>query len=234
MKLQDITVIVPTKNEKDNIVSFLTSLPKDLALIVVDASTDTTPELIAHQRPTNTQLVCHPSSISIARQIGAEMAQTNWLLFTDADVIFADDYFAWLPHDDSYGVYYGAKLTQNEFKAYYKWFTWGQRQLDRLGFPAASGSNMLIRRDAFFASGGFDTQLVCNEDSELAWRIQRHGYRVRFVPELIVYARDHRRLQRGVGRKFIHSVGRCALLYLNLMPNRWRTSDWGYWDNDKE
>ena len=60
-------------------------------------------------------------------------------------------------------------------------------------------------------------------------RIKRHGFRIAFAPDLIVYARDHRRLQRGTLRKTLHSVTRCALLYFNLMPDRWRSHDWGYW-----
>ena len=144
MKRQDITVIVPTKNEKHNVVLFLTSLPAEVPLIVVDASEDTTPEQIRQQRPINTELVRHPGSISVARQIGAERAQTQWLLFTDADVIFDASYFDHLPQSNVCGVYYGSKRTQGEFKPYYQWFLWGQQQLDRLGIPAASGSNMLV------------------------------------------------------------------------------------------
>ena len=104
-----------------------------------------------------------------------------------------------------------------------------QQFSDRLGIPAASGSNLLIRQTAFQQSGGFDIRLSTNEDSEIAWRIQRLGFRVAFAPDLIVYARDHRRLQRGTLRKTLHSIVRCSLLYCNLMPDRWRGGDWGYW-----
>jgi hypothetical protein len=53
--------------------------------------------------------------------------------------------------------------------------------------------------------------------------------RVAFAPGLVVYARDHRRLQRGTLRKTVHSIARCSLLYFNLMPDRCRSRDWGYW-----
>ena len=45
MKLEEITLIVPTKNEEKNIGKFLSSLPPHLRLTVVDASDDRT---VAH------------------------------------------------------------------------------------------------------------------------------------------------------------------------------------------
>ncbi len=97
------------------------------------------------------------------------------------------------------------------------------------GIPAASGSNLLLRRQVFTAVGGFDQTLTVNEDSEIAWRVKRRGYRVAFAPNLVVYARDQRRLARGHWRKTIHTLLRCTLLYTGLMPARWRSHDWGYW-----
>jgi GT2 family glycosyltransferase len=78
---------------------------------------------------------------------------------------------------------------------------WGQGAAHALGIPAVSGSNLLVRRDVFWDAGGFDLELTCNEDSELGWRLKRRGFRVGFVPDLIVYARDHCRLRRRVYAK---------------------------------
>ena len=112
---------------------------------------------------------------------------------------------------------------------YYRTFVWGQRLLHSVGIPAATGSNLLIRRDALFDVGGFDRTLSCNEDTEVVWRIHRRGFRVDFAPDLAVFETDHRRLRRGALAKTMHSLTRCLLLYLDLMPSRWRTGDWKYW-----
>ena len=104
-----------------------------------------------------------------------------------------------------------------------------QSVLAALRIPAASGSNMLVRADAFAAVGGFDTALTCNEDSELGWRIARAGFEWRCDSRLVAFATDHRRLRRGVLRKTLHTVFRCSALYLGLIPRRWRGHDWGYW-----
>ncbi len=228
MNLDDLTVIVPTRNEAQNVHGFLGSLAREVQLIVVDSSDDNTCEVIEAHRPDHTLILRHPVNVTHARQIGAEAAQTQWLLFTDSDVVFSPGYF------ERIGAYtgpltYGPKLSIDEYTSYYRWMSRMMDWSNRIGIPAASGSNLIIRRDAFIASGGFDLRLSCNEDSEIAWRVKRHGYQSVFAPDLIVYASDHRRLRQGVARKTFHSLIRCSLLFSNLMPERWRMSDWGYW-----
>ncbi len=227
-----VTVIVPTRNEAHNMPAFLASLPEDVGLIVVDSSDDDTRELIAASRPRNTRILHRNVGVTEARQIGAEAAKSDWLLFTDADITFAPNYFQTLkPYLQSPSeLIYGPKLSSDAYSRYYRFVTAGQRLSQRLGIPAASGSNLLIRRYAFSLCGGFDLALSCNEDSEIAWRIRSHGYRTQFADDLVVYARDHRRIEKqGQLGKTLHSVVRCSLLFTGLMPERWRESDWGYW-----
>jgi GT2 family glycosyltransferase len=234
--LSDITIIIPTRNEADNILPFLATIPEQTPLIVVDDSDDATPYLIRNHRPRRTQLLRRSSNVTQARQIGADTAVTPWLLFSDADVVFAPGYFPRLLQILETGdhVFYGPKRSRNQFRSYYHRFAQGQRLSHRLGIPAASGSNLLVQRRAFRAVGGFDLDLTCNEDSEIVWRLKRQGYRVHFVPDLIVYATDHRRLHRGLWRKTAHSLLRCLLLWSGLMPRRWRRSDWGYWSQERK
>jgi glycosyltransferase involved in cell wall biosynthesis len=235
MALENVTVVLPTRNEERGIARFLNSLPSQVALLVVDASTDRTREVIWQQRPERTQILHLPGTVTEARQIGAEAAATEWLLFTDADVEFARDYFARL--EDALSdtdVLYGAKCSRDAWARYYQAFAAGQGLSHRLGIPAATGSNLLIRRRVLAGVGGFDLRLPCNEDSEVVWRIKRGGYRVRFDPRLKVYEFDHRRLARGAVLKTAHSLLRNLLLYTDLMPARWRRSDWGYWSQQAD
>lgn len=228
----DVTVIAPARNERDNVAPFLASLPADVPLIVVDASEDDTAARILELRPHGTRVERCPGNIPVARQRGAQLAKTPWLLFTDVDVTFDASYFdrlsaLALPIDCA-GIV-GTKRTLDRFRTYYALFTFGQRLCAWVGIPAATGSDMLLRRDALLACGGFDASLSVNEDSEVMWRCQRAGYRVRFASSLTVFARDHRRLERGVLRKFTHSTLRCLALYLDILPERWKSADWGYW-----
>lgn len=228
--LDQITVVLPAKNERHNLPLFLASLPPALFLIIVDDSRDGTAGLALRRRPQRTRVIHRPSTVTEARQIGANLAQTPWLLFSDADVHFPPNYFArlggWLPVSDAV---YGPKRSADRFHHYYDRFSRGQARLHRLGIPAVSGSNLLVRRETLAAAGGFDLQLSVNEDTELGWRIKRAGFKINFAPDLPVYTHDQRRLERGRARKTWHSLLRCTLLYTGLMPARWRAADWGYW-----
>ena len=229
-QLEDLTVVVPTRNEARNIGLFLHSLPAEVSLIVVDNSEDDTVDVVARERAPRTQVLRFPGTLTEARQVGADCARTGWLLFTDADLRFAEDYFRRL-EACSGDVIYGPKLSLDRYRRYYAGFAKCQGLVHALGIPAASGSNLVVRRTALRAAGGFDLRLPCNEDSELVWRLKCQGFRCRFDPRLRVWATDHRRLDRGRLRKTLHSVSRCTLLYSGLLPQRWRESDWGYWAN---
>lgn len=231
MNLDDITIIVPTKNEATNIERFLASVPPAISMVVIDSSDDATPQIIERFRP-ETRVVRARANIPVARQLGAEMVRTEWLLCTDADVMFAPDYFEHLarfqarPED---GGIVGTKGSVDGFDTYHRWFRRGQRLLGTIGIPAATGSNMLVRTDSLHAVGGFDLSLSVNEDTELMFRVKRSGYAVRFDPDLAVLSFDHRRLEKGLARKVVHGAVRNTALYLGLFDRRVRAGDWGYW-----
>ncbi|HQZ71431.1 MAG TPA: glycosyltransferase [Anaerolineae bacterium] len=228
--LQQITLVLPTRNEAANIATFLGALPPDLRLIVVDASDDGTPDIINRLRPRSTQVIRSRAGVSAARQIGAEAAATPWLLFSDADVTFGPAYFKRLGRlPDHCDALYGPKRSVGRWQRYWWAFSKAQQLADRLGVPAVSGSNFLVRRAALLGVGGFDPLLPCNEDSEVGWRLARRGHRLHFEPGLVVHERDHRRLDQGAWRKTAHNLLRCVLLYTGLLPERLRVSDWGYW-----
>jgi cellulose synthase/poly-beta-1,6-N-acetylglucosamine synthase-like glycosyltransferase len=229
-----VTVIVPTRNEEANIVRFLESLPSATPLVVVDCSEDRTPSLIAAHRPHRTTVIRAQANIPEARQIGAEAATTPWLLFTDADVTFRADYFQRLGEvavPPEVGGMVGTKSTAGGFDTYHRWFARGQRVLHWLGIPAASGSNMLLRRSALNRVGGFDLQLTVNEDTEVMFRVAKGGYVVSYRPELVVQSFDHRRLEAGLARKVVHGAIRNSALWLGVFGKRVRSGDWGYWDS---
>ena len=231
-RIDDISVIVPTRNEARNIPAFLASVHPEVTLIVVDASDDGTDHLVEHLRPAKTCVIRSSALIAPARQLGAAAARTSWLLFSDADVQFEPGYFEVLAATVSDHAFYGPKYATVAHTLYSQLFNAGQGTLDRIGIPAASGSNMGVRRDVFERAGGFRLDLPVNEDTELMLRLWRRGYRVRYRRELAVRSLDDRRLDIGGARKLIHSVSRSALLFANLylpLPRRWLRHDWGYW-----
>ena len=230
----DLTVVLPTRNESHNIARFLRSLPDDINLIVIDSSTDDTVARINELRPALTKVVVAEANIPQARQLGADLATTPWLLFTDADVILHPEYAERLSRVElppNTGGVVGVKGTTGAHLAYHRWFRRGQWALDAAGIPAATGSNMLVRTEVLRQVGGFDPALSVNEDTELMFRIKRAGYRVPFVPELEVWSFDHRRIESGAGIKWLHSVTRGLMLLAAPKSQLVRSSDWGYWRN---
>jgi GT2 family glycosyltransferase len=230
-----ISVVVPTKNERENLPRFLASLPPDVELVLCDASDDDTPELARALRPAETIVLAAPGSIAEARQIGAEAASGEVLVFADADVELDAGYFERLRDlaTGSWDAICGPKLSRDTYARYYRFVAQAQRvTYATLGIVGASGSNMVMLRSAFRELGGFRLDLRCNEDTELFLRAGRRGLRVHFDPGLVVWATDHRRLRRGLVRKSAHSLVRNALLYLVCkrpgLP-RLLVHDWGYW-----
>ena len=250
-----ISVVVPTKNERQNLPRFLASLPPDVELVLCDASDDGTPDLALTLRPARTIVLTAPGSIAAARQAGAEVSSGDILVFADADVTLDAGYFARLralmdpchKHPSlsrgrslstgDEGILWeavcGPKLSPDTYARYYRLVAQAQRvTYASLRIAGASGSNMALTRAAFQALGGFRLDLRCNEDTELFLRAGRQGLRVLYDPALVVWATDHRRLRRGLVRKSAHSLVRNALLFLvckrPALP-RLLEHDWGYW-----
>jgi glycosyltransferase involved in cell wall biosynthesis len=250
-----ISVIVPTKNERQNLPRFLASLPPDVELVLCDASDDGTSELALALRPDATTVVDAPGSIAAARQAGATVSSGALLVFADADIALDAGYFARLrllmdPRAKRsalalggpagvggegllWDAVCGPKLSRDSYARYYRLVARAQRTTyATLGIAGASGSNMALTRTAFEALGGFRIDLRCNEDTELFLRAGRQGLRVRYDPALVVWATDHRRLRRRLVRKSAHSLIRNALLYWvckrPALP-RLLAHDWGYW-----
>lgn len=220
MRLTNITLVLPTRNEAENIARVIAALPNELQLIVVDSSDDGTPEMIEHMRTENTIVLRESGTLGRARQVGADLARTDWLLFSTADVLFAPDYFDRLQRLEGHIVYYGPTLSRDRFRRYYRWLTSGQLLSHQCGIPAATGANLLVPRSALHEVGGFDCALESNAVSELVWRVKRAGFRVRFSPDLAVEAIAHRHLERGCTSTALRSLAHCMFLYANILPSR--------------
>jgi glycosyltransferase involved in cell wall biosynthesis len=230
--LDDVSVIVPTKDEHEHLPAFLASLPPAVELVVVDASRDGTDRLAEELRPSRTQVIRSPLGIAAARQIGARAAHGRVLLFSDVDVRFEAGYWDALPGVLAADAFYGPKRTTAAYARYGRAFVAAQGLLHRLGVPAASGSNMGVRRDVFEAVAGFREDLPVNEDTDLMMRVARSGFRVLWRPELVVRSLDDRRLRGGVVFKSAHSLTRGLLLLVDhrlALPRRLLAHDWGYW-----
>lgn len=129
---------------------------------------------------------------SHARNIAADVAKGDLLLFCDADDVVAPGWMSALvtaaaraelligvgvvtrtPERDSV-----AGPDHTPIPTSYRFLPWGRT------------SNLAVHREAFERVGGFDEQRRFGEDADLCWRIQLAGYRFAFVPEAYAAFRD--------------------------------------------
>ena len=188
-----ISIIIPTLNEEKILAKTLSELKKitvcDYEIIVTDGkSTDKTIEIAkryANKVVENTS--GKRQTIGEGRNMGAEVAQGEYLVFMDADVEIPNINNFFLKILDDFqkkkklvamSVYFrvfkeqatlGDKLFFNTINAVY--FVMN----NVLGIGAAGGDFQMVKTETFKKVGGFDIRLAAGEDNELFSRLAKIG-----------------------------------------------------------
>lgn len=140
-----------------------------------------------------------------ARNVGAEAARNEWLLFMDADCIpTAGILDAYLPADpgEHVGALAGDVLDDAAQDALIARYTRSRKLLDAdrgmaFGFkPQAVTANLMVRRAAWASVGGFLEAIRSGGDTDFSWRIQDAGWELARAPGASV-EHHHRETLRG-------------------------------------
>jgi GT2 family glycosyltransferase len=159
-------------------------------------------------------------SPSHARNAGASRASRAWILFLDADcrapADLLDRFFRAAVGDDV-GALAGAVVPAaggSGLAVRYgaaKSFLDQDAHLAHSYMPRAVAANLLVRREAFEAVGGFFEGVRAAEDTDFSWRLQRAGWRLESRREAAVEHR-YRTTVRALRRQWRgYAAGRAWL-----------------------
>jgi len=191
--LPDITVIVPVYNGRDFLTKCLDALfasnyPPFEVIVVNDGSTDDGPEIAAAK---GARVVSTPkrSGPGAARNLAADVAVAEILLFVDADVVVRPDTLELVAtrfkeRADISALFgsYDDEPAERNFLSQYKnlqhHFVHQHSNPDASTFWSGLGA---IRREVFLKFGGFDCEkfsVPSIEDIDLGYRLRRSGHHI--------------------------------------------------------
>ena len=174
-KLSDkITIVVPCKNEENYIAHLLTHLRNQMIgstrIIIADCSTDNTRRVIQATKGDLNVEIIDGGPVSFAKNNGARLVTTPYILFIDADVRFFKDTVirdsvSEIESKNLDLIGLNIKCYDHDKRAVigFAVFNGINRVLKHFS-PFAVGAFMPTRRDRFEEFGGFPEQMSTSED----------------------------------------------------------------------
>jgi glycosyltransferase involved in cell wall biosynthesis len=205
MKIKDLlTIIIPCKNEKDLISFTLGLLNKQINIqgtrvIICDSSDDDTRNVILNEKYDNLNIeIVDGGFPAKARNNGAVLSETKYILFLDADMFLNDTNTieSSLKHITQYSLSLVTAKFRTKGKYFYvfpvfefirDWFSYHS--------VCAVGGFMLFDREVFLELGGFDPTYLFAEDYALSSKINHNDFS---VINKKIYTTDRRFRKKGL------------------------------------
>ena len=183
-----ITIVVPCKNEQNYINHLLDALREqmigDTRIIIADCSTDSTREVIQATKGTLNVDLIEGGPVSQAKNNGAKLVTTPYILFIDADVRFfkpkvIQDAVDLIDTKNLDLVGLNIKCYDRDLRAKigFTAFNLINNVLKHVS-PFAVGAFMLTRRNRFEQLGGFPEQMSTSEDFFLSRKYSPSKFRI--------------------------------------------------------
>jgi glycosyltransferase involved in cell wall biosynthesis len=183
-----ITIVIPCKNEEKYISYLLLHLRNQMIgstrIIIADCSTDNTRAVIQATKGNLNVEVIDGGPVSIAKNNGARLVTTPYILFIDADVRFFKDTvirdaveLIESKNLDLIGL--NIKCYDRDIRAKIGFAVFnGINRILKHFSPFAVGAFMLTRRDRFEEYGGFPENLLTSEDYFLSKKYNPRKFRI--------------------------------------------------------
>lgn len=227
-----ITIVVPCKNEQDYIFHLLEHLKiqgvGNTKIIIADASTDNTRQTIENHKGNLNVVVIEGGPVSTAKNNGAKLVTTPYILFIDADVRFfkstvISDAVETIDSMELDLIGINIKCYDNDIRSIIGFSIFNiVNNILKYFSPFAVGAFMLTRKDKFEEFGGFPEKLSTSEDYFLSRMYSPKKFRI--INHY--FGQDSRRFKK------MGYFGMAQYLIKNYI-NRNNTAYWDTIDNSK-
>lgn len=229
---KQLTIVIPCKNEGRGVIDILKLVRKqqlDCQVIVADSSDDEGTLLLLKKYQAATPMVTRivkGGLPSIARNNGAALVKTPYILFLDADIYLQEPSMISKCLATAIGGDYD--LVTCKFKTLDGKYDWIFRVFNIVQWfssmftPFAIGGFMLFKTDVFRTLGGFDEEAKVAEDYLLSSKVKPNRFK---VVNKIAYTPSRRFEKKGVW----YMVGLMLGSWLNKNNPNWFKHDHNYW-----
>jgi glycosyltransferase involved in cell wall biosynthesis len=226
-----LTVVIPTKNESELIDITLSHLNKQhningTKIIICDSSDDNTIEIVSSGKYKNLDIVIIDGGLpSIARNNGAALCNTPYILFLDADMFLNDtntinDVINYMIENKKHLLTCKFRC-RGKYSFIYHIFEFF-RDITIWSAPCAIGGFMLFDISEFNKVGGFVNDDKFAEDFHLSMKISPDKFH---VSKHKIYTTDRRFKKKGL----LYMIKMALLSFLNKDNPEFFTHDYNYW-----
>jgi GT2 family glycosyltransferase len=214
-----LSIIIASYNSRNTIGRCLESLRSQkthgtFETIVVDTSTDGTAAIVKKRFPeVRLYNFSERKFCGDARNWGISVAKGEIIAFIDADCVADSRWVDEILKAHQFMVLaVGGAIANGEpsnlvgWASYFCEFSQWMPTTPATWFTDVAGANMSYKKEIFDRYGFFIEGTYCS-DTDLHWRLGRDGYRLRFIPSMLVSHKSIDRLDRFLKHEFFH--GRC-------------------------
>lgn len=214
-----VSVIIPVRDQHEELMECVKSLilldyPKDkIEIIVVDDGSKR--PVLQVPSPPDTRIIRHTQSRgpAAARNTGAVNARGEILAFIDADCVAGKDWlrelvpFLQVARIGAVGGFvagYYRKSFLDRYEEVCSPLNTGRRLIIETEMESTfyvPTANLLIRRDVFMSTGGFNAELRIGEDVDLCWSMRNLGHTLLYVPFANIAHKHRNRLRDMLSRR---------------------------------
>lgn len=199
-----LTIVIPSKNESGIIEKTLTLLDKQhhifgISVIIADCSDDNTRKIIKSGKYTNLKIKIIDGGLpSVARNKGAKLVKTPYVLFLDADIFLTSPFTILNTLNTIESEDLHLLTTKFRVEGFYSFvfpiFEFF-RDLTIKTAPCAIGGFMMFKMSEFKLLGGFNNDDKFAEDFHLSMKVNPHQFG---VSNEKVYTTDRRFKKKGL------------------------------------